>query len=66
MILAENTLLLSHMAQSAVHHRAGWWKPSALPGWLSSLSLMFIKVASSLKQRTQNVATSRTPLRVKG
>lgn len=28
-------------------------------GWLSSLSLMSIKTASSLKQRTQNPATSR-------
>lgn len=60
MILEERVLLLFHVTQDAAEHRVGSQNLSGLPGWLSSLSLMFIKMASSLKQRTQNPATSRT------
>lgn len=49
----------------AAEHGAGGRHLWAPPGRLSSRALMFIKMASSLKRRTQNPATSRTghPLR---
>ena len=51
---------LFSMWPMAAEHRASsrhLWAPL---GWLSSRALMFIKVAYSLKQRTQHPATSRT------